>query len=138
MLSREAQPLGEARRDDPLDLLASLGGLPHEITAIALSDCEFLCWPVDDLWRFEPFAAASRRYLASALSAAQARLDELQAPCIMWERGDTPAPLHCVTMVMALCDATGRSGLLPGLALLSRPTRAARLPGAGEVPHRLR
>jgi hypothetical protein len=80
MLSHNAEPLGDADTSSILDEIAVLGGLPHTQRAIALSDCEFLRWTVDELWRDKSFSRLARQYLAHHLQQAQSRLDQLQTP----------------------------------------------------------
>jgi hypothetical protein len=79
MVSRNTEPIGTAQTEI-LDLVAVLGGLTHTQRAIAITDCEFLRWKIDDLWRDETFSKLARQYLAHHLQQAQSRLDILQAP----------------------------------------------------------
>lgn len=112
MLSRDAQPEGPAQPDTLLDMIASLGGLPHTRRAIALTDCELLHWPVSAL-DFPAFAAAARRYLSGALQQTRERLAALEAPIHYAGGADlTPGPFvfDDVTLVMAFCDG-GRDAL---------------------------
>jgi CRP-like cAMP-binding protein len=80
MVSRNAEPLGEAQNSEILDFIAVLGGLPHTQRAITITDCQFLRWKVDDLWRDETFSKLARQYLAQHLHQTQSRLEQLQAP----------------------------------------------------------
>lgn len=113
MLSRNTQPEGEAQPDTLLDVIPSLGGLPHTRRAIALADCDLLHWPASAL-DFPPFAAAARRYLSGALLQTRERLSVLEAP--IHYAGDSadllpgPFAFDDVTLIMAFCDA-GRDTL---------------------------
>lgn len=113
MLSRDAQPEGPAQPGTVLDVIVSLGGLPHTRRAIALSDCALLHWPASAL-DFPPFAAAARRYLSGALLQTGERLAALEAPVHYASDGAdlSPGPFvfDDVTLVMAFCDA-GRDAL---------------------------
>jgi acetoacetate decarboxylase len=80
MLSRHAEPLGEAPDSDILDEWAVLGGLPHTQRAITITDCEFMRWNINDLWHDEVFSKIARQYLAHHLTQAQTKLAQLQAP----------------------------------------------------------
>lgn len=108
MLSRDVQPEGPAQPDTLLDMIASLGGLPHTRRAIALSDCALLHWPASAL-DSPPFAAAARRYLSGALLQTGERLAALEAPVHYAgdDAGLPPGPFAFddVTLVMAFCDA---------------------------------
>ena len=124
MLSQNAVPIGAARPDDWLDLIPTLGGLPHTIRAIAMSDCDLLSWPLTDLWQPPFFAVAARRYLAKTLLQTQTRLKELVAPIPYL--GDSaqlsPGPFvfKNATLVIALCEANldaVRDSLPAGLTL---------------------
>lgn len=110
VISREARPIGEWRKGDTPDLVATLGGLPHTLRAVAIDDCHFLRWEMDTLLRSPDFAAAARRTLAQAALVTQARLETLTAPVPY--QGESaqllPGPFvfKNMTMILALCDAT--------------------------------
>ncbi|MDQ7028162.1 MAG: acetoacetate decarboxylase family protein [Anaerolineae bacterium] len=117
MLSRHAEPLGEASATDILDELAVLGGLAHTQRAITLTDCEFLRWQIDDLWRDATFSKIARQYLVTHLQQSQSRLDQLQAP--VHYRPDTaqvqagPYVFPNSTIIFVFCTAPKMDFPLP-------------------------
>lgn len=127
VLSQHAEPIGEARRYDLLDPAATLGGLPHQVRATAVSDCKFLRWSVADLWQTPALVDMMRRYLAQSSIEAQMRRDQLAAP--VHYRGDSaqlytgPFVFKNSTMIIALCDADldPVRNLLPDGLTLFRP-----------------
>ncbi len=123
------QPMyGAAWTSSPLDPVAVLGGLPHSFKLVAQSNCTLLGWPVETLWQSPEFDAAARRALASLLSVAQSRLEELETPVHYAGTTAQPVPgpfmFDNVTMIFAFCDADldAVRALLPqGLNLFRRP-----------------
>lgn len=124
MLSRDARPIGPAKHGDLLEPAAALGELPHLLRATAISDCDLLCWPLEDLWANATFSAAARRWLAGQLRASDERRDELESP--VHYAGDSasllPGPFvfNNTTLIFAFCDANldaVRETLPPGLRL---------------------
>jgi len=109
MLSRDAIPIGLAKKHDLLDLIAVLGGLPHTQRAIAQTNCTVMRWNMAELTQNNAFSDVVRRYLAENLTRIGSRVDELEAPVHYVDESAQPHVGPFVfpntTMVMALCDA---------------------------------
>lgn len=71
---------GIAEADTVLDIVATLGGLPHQVKVTAREPVTLHQWRMDDLWQMPQFAAYAHQYMAQRLLAAEQRRDELAAP----------------------------------------------------------